>query len=203
MAYQIRPATQADQPAITAMVRAAGINPLSLHWPRFRVAEDAGRVVGVAQIKVHGDGSRELASLAAAPDRQGEGIGGALVQHLLAQPEGQPPLYLMCAQPLESYYIRFGFRRVERAEMPALLSPDDPRGGRFHRHRRALRRAAQGYRHAPRWRGPNSLTLLTNRDELTGERAGPLLPRHHETVNAHVPGPRRDQRGSGTLSSLS
>ena len=71
MSYQIRPATQADQPAITAMVRAAGINPLSLHWPRFRVAEDAGRVVGVAQIKIHGDASRELASLAVAPDRQG------------------------------------------------------------------------------------------------------------------------------------
>ena len=118
MTFRIRPATQADQPAITAMVRAAGINPLSLHWPRFRVAEDAGRIVGVAQIKHHGDGSRELASLAAAPDRQGEGIGGALVQHLLAQPEGQPPLYLMCAQPLESYYIRFGFRRVERGDMP-------------------------------------------------------------------------------------
>ena len=156
MAYQIRPATQADQPAITAMVRAAGINPLSLHWPRFRVAEDAGRVVGVAQIKVHGDGSRELASLAAAPDRQGEGIGGALVQHLLALPEGQPPLYLMCAQPLESYYTRFGFRRVEQRRDAALLSADDPRGGRFHRHRRALRRAAQGYRHAPDGAAPTA-----------------------------------------------
>ena len=118
MSFQIRPATQADQPTITAMVQAAGINPLSLHWPRFRVADEGGRVVGVAQIKHHGDGSRELASLAAAPDRQGEGIGGALVQHLLALPEGQPPLYLMCAQPLESYYTRFGFRRVERADMP-------------------------------------------------------------------------------------
>jgi N-acetylglutamate synthase-like GNAT family acetyltransferase len=118
MSFQIRPATQADQPMITAMVQAAGINPLSLNWPRFHVADEGGRIIGVAQIKHHGDGSRELASLAAAPDRQGEGIGGALVQHLLALPEGQPPLYLMCAHPLESYYTRFGFRRVERAEMP-------------------------------------------------------------------------------------
>jgi N-acetylglutamate synthase-like GNAT family acetyltransferase len=118
MTFQIRPATQADQPAITAMVRAAGINPLSLHWPRFRVAEDAGRVVGVAQIKLHGDASRELASLAVAPDRQGQGIGGALIHHLLAQPDGQPPLFLMCRNELETYYARFGFRRVERVEMP-------------------------------------------------------------------------------------
>lgn len=118
MSFQIRPATLADQPAITALVRAVGINPLSLHWSRFRVAEEGGRVVGVAQIKIHGDGSRELASLAVAPDRQGEGIGGALIQHLLTQPEGQPPLFLMCRNELESYYARFGFRRVERAEMP-------------------------------------------------------------------------------------
>ena len=44
--------------------QAAGLNPFSLGWPRFLVAEDGGRVVGVAQIKPHGDGSRELASLA-------------------------------------------------------------------------------------------------------------------------------------------
>jgi N-acetylglutamate synthase-like GNAT family acetyltransferase len=118
MTFQIRPAIRADQPAITALVRAAGINPLSLHWPRFRVAEDAGRVVGVAQIKTHSDASRELASLAVAPDRQDEGIGSALVEHWLAQPEGQPPLYLMCRNELEGYYTRFGFRRVERGEMP-------------------------------------------------------------------------------------
>ena len=118
MTFQIRPATQADQPAIAAMVRAAGINPFSLDWPRFRVAEDAGRVVGVVQIKIHGDASRELASLAVVPDRQDEGIGGALILHLLAQPEGQPPLFLMCRNELEGYYSRFGFRRVERTEMP-------------------------------------------------------------------------------------
>jgi N-acetylglutamate synthase-like GNAT family acetyltransferase len=119
MSFRIRPATQADQPVITALVRASGINPLNLDWPRFRVAEDAGRVVGVAQIKTHGDASRELASLAVAPDRQGEGIGGALIEYWLDQPEGQPPLFLMCRNELESYYTRFGFRRVGRAEMPA------------------------------------------------------------------------------------
>jgi hypothetical protein len=58
MTFRIRPATQAGQPAITARVRAAGLNPLS------------------------------------------------------------PPLYPMCAHPLESYCARFGFRRIERGEMP-------------------------------------------------------------------------------------
>ena len=116
MAYQIRPATEADQRAISALVRGAGINPLSLHWPRFLVAEDANRIVGLAQIKPHRDGSRELASLAVAPDRQGEGIGATLVAAWLARERGT--LYLMCADRLEGYYARFGFRRIDMGEMP-------------------------------------------------------------------------------------
>jgi N-acetylglutamate synthase-like GNAT family acetyltransferase len=118
MTFAIRSATEADQPAITALVRAAGLNPFNLDWPRFRVVEDAGRVVGAAQIKTHGDASRELASLAVVPDRQGEGIGGALIEHWLVQPAGRSPLYLMCAAPLENFYTRFGFRQIPPAEMP-------------------------------------------------------------------------------------
>lgn len=118
MAYRLRPATASDQPAITAIVRAAGINPFNLHWPRFLVAEAdvPPRIVGVAQIKAHGDGSRELASLAVVPDHQGEGIGGALIQALLASEQG--PLHLMCRNDLEGYYVRFGFRALRPAEMP-------------------------------------------------------------------------------------
>jgi N-acetylglutamate synthase-like GNAT family acetyltransferase len=116
MPYLTRPATQVDQPAITVIVRAAGLNPFSLHWPRFLVAEEEGRVIGVAQIKPHGDGSRELASLAVIPERQGQGIGAALIAALLAGERGA--LYLMCAGHLEGYYARFGFRRIGAAEMP-------------------------------------------------------------------------------------
>ena len=118
MGYCIRRATAADQPAITAIVRAAGINPLDLHWPRFLVAETdlPLRVVGVAQIKPHRDGSRELASLAVVPDRRGEGIGGALIRALLATEPGT--LHLMCRDQLEGYYARFGFRALRPAEMP-------------------------------------------------------------------------------------
>lgn len=115
---RIRPATRDDQPAITAIVRAAGINPFSLHWPRFLVAEDSGtrQIIGVAQIKPHRDGSRELASLAVVADRQGEGIGGALIQALLAAEQG--PLHLMCRDALEGYYARFGFHKLNPAKMP-------------------------------------------------------------------------------------
>ena len=97
-------------------MRAARINPTGLHWRRFVVAEEHGRIVGVGQVKPHYDGSRELASLAVVPDRQGQGIGSAIVRTLLAHAPG--PLHLMCTDRLEPYYARFGFRRLEVAEMP-------------------------------------------------------------------------------------
>ena len=117
MSYIIRQAVEADQPVITAIVRRAGINPFSLHWPRFLVAEEDGQVIGVVQIKLHGDGSRELASLAVIPTRQGQQVGGALVNAILAGERG--PLYLMCRDPLEGYYALFGFSRVDSGQMPS------------------------------------------------------------------------------------
>lgn len=116
MPYAIRRAVQADQTSITALVRAAGINPFDLRWQRFLVAEDRGRVIGAIQIKPHRDGSRELASLAVVPANRGQGVGSALVKALLATEGG--PVYLTCADRLEGYYTRFGFRRLDPPEMP-------------------------------------------------------------------------------------
>jgi N-acetylglutamate synthase-like GNAT family acetyltransferase len=114
--FAIRRATAADQEFITALVRDSGINPFDLRWQRFLAADEGGRVIGVAQIKPHGDGSRELASLAVVPERRDQGVGSALVRALLATETG--PVYLTCADRLEGYYARFGFRCLEPAEMP-------------------------------------------------------------------------------------
>jgi amino-acid N-acetyltransferase len=116
----IRPATPADQPAITALVRAAHLNPIRIGWRNFLVAEDAGRVVGVGQMRPHSDGSRELASLAIMPDHQGAGIGTRLTWALLARET--PPTYLFCSAPTAAFYTRFGFRAVERADLPPVLA---------------------------------------------------------------------------------
>ncbi len=120
MPITLRPATPADQPAITALVRAARLNPIRIGWRNFLVAADAGRVVGVGQVRPHGDGSRELASLAVAPDHQGAGIGTQLTWALLGRET--PPTYLFCQEPTGSFYVRFGFRVVERTELPLTLA---------------------------------------------------------------------------------
>src|SRR2546422_1693634 len=111
----IRPATKADQATIRRFIKAANLNPMSLRWPNFLVAEDEGAIVGVGQVKPHADGSRELASMAVLPQRQGQGIGRALIERLMARENGAV-LHLTCKRELEGYYERFGFRRLERAE---------------------------------------------------------------------------------------
>ena len=114
--FSLRPATAADQPIITAIVRQAGINPRDLEWPRFIVAEREGEVIGVGQVKPHGDGSRELASIAVRPEFQGQGAGSAICRALIERESGV--LHLITISRTEAYYHRFGFRKVGPDEMP-------------------------------------------------------------------------------------
>jgi N-acetylglutamate synthase-like GNAT family acetyltransferase len=112
----IRPAGADDQYAITAIVRAARINPSNINWQRFLLAQWGQDIVGVGQVKPHQDGSRELASIAVVPEWQGNGVGSALIRALLARETG--PLHLMCASDRERYYERFGFQRRDRRALP-------------------------------------------------------------------------------------
>jgi N-acetylglutamate synthase-like GNAT family acetyltransferase len=111
----VRPAIASDQQAIITIVRDARINPLGLDWRRFLVADDHGQVVGTGQIKPHGDGSRELASIAVLAERQRQGIASSIIQALLDKEPGM--LYLTCGSQLETFYAQFGFRRIAGAEM--------------------------------------------------------------------------------------
>ncbi|MCC7206181.1 MAG: GNAT family N-acetyltransferase [Anaerolineae bacterium] len=110
----LRPARETDAAAIRAIIWRAGLNPLGLKWQRFVVAEADGRVVGTGQIKPHGDGSRELASIAVVPAYQRRGIAHRIITALLGGETGV--LYLTCEDRLESFYTRYGFRRIGRDE---------------------------------------------------------------------------------------
>jgi predicted N-acetyltransferase YhbS len=95
-----------------------GINPFGLNWRRFLVAVDGeDRVIGSGQIKPHGDGPRELASIAVQPEWQGQGIGREIIERLLS--ENPLPLYLTCRPRMAPYYERFGFRVLSPEEMPS------------------------------------------------------------------------------------
>jgi N-acetylglutamate synthase-like GNAT family acetyltransferase len=113
----VRPATAADQKTIKAIIRAVQINPMDLQWPNFVLAvdQDSSAIVGTAQIKQHGDGSRELASIATVPSQRQRGIAHQLINHLLAEHQGT--LYLTCLDTMESFYEQFGFRSITTTEM--------------------------------------------------------------------------------------
>ncbi len=119
MPLALRPATAVDEKKIKSLIHQTRINPLNLNWQRFIVAEEEGAFVGCVQIKPHKDGVRELASLAVAPEKQGQGIGSRLVEALLEREPGE--LYLMCLKHMAPYYQRFGFVEVQGAAIPRSL----------------------------------------------------------------------------------
>ena len=117
MPLTIRPATENDQPAIRHLIAEVRLPRMNLQWPNFVVAEEDREMVGMGQVKSHGDGSRELASIAVVPKRQGEGFGTAVIKALLAREAGVV-LHLSCRRELEGYYERFGFKCLEPAAFP-------------------------------------------------------------------------------------
>lgn len=113
----LRPAEQKDAASIRTLVRQARINPTGLAWQRFVIAvSDSGEMVGCVQIKPHSDGTHELASLAVRPEWREQGVARVLIEHMLAAHSG--PLYLMCRSTLVGLYTKFGFTRLQPAEMP-------------------------------------------------------------------------------------
>lgn len=113
----IRKAAAADRSVINTMVREERLNPLGLDWQRFLLAvAPSGKVAGCVQVKLHGDGTRELASLLVKSEYRGSGLARQLIETVLAGQE--PPLYLMCRSSLEPFYARFGFHSLSVEDMP-------------------------------------------------------------------------------------
>jgi len=113
----LRRATAADQKTIQAIIKAVQINPMDLKWPNFVLAVDqeTGAIVGTAQIKQHGDGSHELASIATVATHRQRGIAHELINYLLA--EHPDRLYLTCLATMGPFYEQFGFRTIALGEM--------------------------------------------------------------------------------------
>lgn len=115
--FQVRAALPDEAGLIKRMVRAERLNPLGLDWQRFRVAvASGGEVVGCMQVKIHQDGSHELASLVVLPGWRRRGAARSLIEDCLRRIRGE--LYLMCRAGLESYYHQFGFAAIGFEQMP-------------------------------------------------------------------------------------
>jgi len=113
----IRSARAGDEAMIKALIRAEHLDPFNVHWQNFLLAEDAdaGRTIGIGQVKPYRSG-RELGSLVVAADRRQSGVGGAIIRALIEREHG--PLLLFCLAFREPYYAKFGFRRVGLSDIP-------------------------------------------------------------------------------------
>jgi N-acetylglutamate synthase-like GNAT family acetyltransferase len=111
-----RKARADDQKAIRSLIYRVKINPIGLDWQRFLVAVDEhDQVIGCGQIKPHGGGTREIASIAVMPEHQGQGIGKEMIRRLM---ENEPlPLYLTCRSVMGPYYQKFGFVKIPPHEL--------------------------------------------------------------------------------------
>lgn len=115
--FTLRSARETDAKPIKDLIHLVGINPTGLDWKRFVVAVDAkDQVVACGQLKPHGEGILELASLAVQPEFQGQGLGRLIIEDLLKK--SPRPLYLMCMSKNGGLYEKFGFRSLEYKEMP-------------------------------------------------------------------------------------
>jgi N-acetylglutamate synthase-like GNAT family acetyltransferase len=91
----------------------------------FIVAEDDGRVMGVAGVERHGKYGL-LRSVAVDPAAQGRGVGRALVERVIAESKekGIAELYLLTTTA-EKYFPVFGFTKINREATPVEIQETD------------------------------------------------------------------------------
>lgn len=112
----MRPARQEDQETIVSFIHQAKLNPRNLHWEHFLVAEKDSQIIGIRQVKVYAQGTREIASGFVLPEYRRQGVSAHLMKEILARETG--PLYTMVSEKRTSYYEQFGFRQVTANQLP-------------------------------------------------------------------------------------
>ena len=116
MPITIRAATANDQDAILRLARGERVKPIGLHWPNFLVAERAKELVGVVQLRLHPDGSRELGTLVVRRDSRQQGIAAMLIDALLAKQDGR--ILMVTSAAHAHHYGRWEFVPIAARAAP-------------------------------------------------------------------------------------
>ena len=129
-AFLVREATTGDLAAVRALVAAVNLPLAGLAeaWRVLVAVPDegpAGPAVGAVALERHGDGGAAallLRSAAVDPTWRGRGVGAALVASALAiAGESGLPVALL-TETAADWFPRFGFRAVDRNDLPPALS---------------------------------------------------------------------------------
>jgi len=114
----LRDATAADDATIKRLIRQAHLDPTSLKWEHFMVAEHDGRIVGFGQVKSY-PGCNEIGSLLTLPRYRGLGIASRLMDALEAR--AGMPLYLLCLQKMVPFYEQHSYETIGWWQAPTFL----------------------------------------------------------------------------------
>jgi amino-acid N-acetyltransferase len=121
MAITIESARPGDADAIASLIAAnqLPLDGLREHLDTAVVARLNGVVIGVAALEVYKDGVL-MRSVAVAPLLHGQGLGHRLTNAVLqlACDLEAPHAYLLTTTA-ERFFPKFGFERIERADVPA------------------------------------------------------------------------------------
>ncbi len=105
----IRIARPEDFPAIRKVAAPLGLDYTGMEKAPFWLAEDEGRIMGIVSLLTHPD-CRELVSLGVDPDARKAGLGGKLIETVMAA--AGTDVYLATVIP--HYFERYGFVRTLR-----------------------------------------------------------------------------------------
>ena len=123
----LRPATERDLPAVERLLTTSELPLAGVREAlgTFVVAESEGELVGVAGLEVCCDDAL-LRSVAVKPEWRSKGVGRALVTRAIADAEsrGIRALYLLTTTA-EHYFPSFGFKKIEREQVPADVRKTD------------------------------------------------------------------------------
>lgn len=118
-AITYRRALDKDLPAILTLLKEAGLPTTDIKpgVQEFFIGEKDNRIVGVIGIECYNDIAL-LRSMAVSSDNRNGGIASHLVEQLLnyAGRKGMRKIYLV-TNTAESYFIKKGFRKIERKEV--------------------------------------------------------------------------------------
>lgn len=117
---RLRPGTPDDRAAVVALVESEGLSADGIHagLAGFMVAEEEGRVIGVAGLERYEDFGL-LRSVAVAGDRRGLGLGARLTGAVVdqARRERLVSVYALTTTAI-AYFPRLGFEVIERSQVP-------------------------------------------------------------------------------------
>jgi amino-acid N-acetyltransferase len=120
---RLRSAVESDVPALLALINGYAERGLLLSRTEasvrarladFTVAEVDGQLAGCAALTDLGPGLAEVRSLAVAAELAGRGIGGALVEHLVAQAGRRGVHEVLALTRRTSFFAALGFQATRR-----------------------------------------------------------------------------------------